>query len=293
MPGNPPGGGNWKFGGTPPCGGGKGRPPGAPGGGGGKGRPPGPAALPGGGMGSGGVLLAPGPPPTAAALRGGGKGGMEKLLEPERGGAGGGSIGVSWWSFPDGLLWVRRGGGVGGQQKGRTRNWHSLGESARTRRRAASRGTWRATSTAGRGTWHAGEAGRGHASWEGERRHAGGRGECAEAAEAAEAAGLILGQHGVVVGLALGGVGGGDGVDDGLGLLVADLLVVIDDVAQVVAARVVRLAHAHRVVREVDIAVVAEDCGSRARDACAGVSMWFGRSRMKVAWEDRAYTLAS
>lgn len=30
----------------------------------------------------------------------------------------------------------------------------------------------------------------------------------------AAAAGLVLGQHGVVVGLALGGVGGGDGVDD-------------------------------------------------------------------------------
>lgn len=35
-------------------------------------------------------------------------------------------------------------------------------------------------------------------------------------------AGLVLREHGVRVGLALGGVGGGDGVDDGLGLLVAD-----------------------------------------------------------------------
>lgn len=39
----------------------------------------------------------------------------------------------------------------------------------------------------------------------------------------------------------------------------ADLLVVVDDIAQVVAAGVVRLAHAHGVVGEVDIAVVAEE----------------------------------
>jgi hypothetical protein len=36
-------------------------------------------------------------------------------------------------------------------------------------------------------------------------------------------------------------------------------LVVVDDVAQVVAAAVVGFAHAHRVVGEVDVAVVAED----------------------------------
>lgn len=75
IPGNPPGGGNWKLGGIPPWGGGKGRPPG----GGGNGRPP---ALPGGGIGRGGVLVAP----PAVVLRGGGKDGIEKL-EPGRGGA--------------------------------------------------------------------------------------------------------------------------------------------------------------------------------------------------------------
>lgn len=37
----------------------------------------------------------------------------------------------------------------------------------------------------------------------------------------------------------------------------SDLLVVVDDIAQVVATRVMRLAHAHGVVGEVDIAVVA------------------------------------
>lgn len=36
-------------------------------------------------------------------------------------------------------------------------------------------------------------------------------------------------------------------------------LIVVDHVAQVVAAAVVGFAHAHRVVREVDIAVVAKD----------------------------------
>ena len=39
----------------------------------------------------------------------------------------------------------------------------------------------------------------------------------------------------------------------------SDLLVVVDHVAQVVAAGVMRLAHAHRVVGQVDIAVVAEE----------------------------------
>jgi hypothetical protein len=61
--------------------------------------------------------------------------------------------------------------------------------------------------------------------------------------------GLVLGEHGVGVGLALGGVGGGDGVDDGLGLFVADLLVVVDYIAEVVAAGVVRFADGHGVVR--------------------------------------------
>lgn len=39
----------------------------------------------------------------------------------------------------------------------------------------------------------------------------------------------------------------------------SDLLVVVDDVAQMVATRVMRLAHAHGVVGEVDIAVVAKE----------------------------------
>jgi hypothetical protein len=39
----------------------------------------------------------------------------------------------------------------------------------------------------------------------------------------------------------------------------SNLLVVVDDVAQVVATRVVRLADAHGIVGEVDIAVVAEE----------------------------------
>lgn len=69
MPGNPPGGGNWKLGGRPPCGGGKGRPPGAPGGGIGNALPPGDGL---------------GPPP---GVMGGGKGGIWKP-DPGRMGAG-------------------------------------------------------------------------------------------------------------------------------------------------------------------------------------------------------------
>jgi hypothetical protein len=40
---------------------------------------------------------------------------------------------------------------------------------------------------------------------------------------------------------------------------VADLLVVVDDVAEVVAPAVVCFPHAHAIVREVDVAVVAEE----------------------------------
>lgn len=75
------------------------------------------------------------------------------------------------------------------------------------------------------------------------------------------------------MGLALGGVRGGDGVDDRLRLLMTNLLVVIDDVAQVVSATVVCLAHAHTVVREVDIAVVAEDWKEEERRVSYGVHM--------------------
>lgn len=57
----------------------------------------------------------------------------------------------------------------------------------------------------------------------------------------------------------------------------SDLLVVVDDIAQMVATGVVRLAHAHGVVGQVDIAVVAEEfrhgCGrGRACQGSIGVS---------------------
>lgn len=61
--------------------------------------------------------------------------------------------------------------------------------------------------------------------------------------------------------MALCGVGGGDGVDNGLGFFLANLLVVVHHVPQVVSAGVMRLAHAHRVVRQIDITVVAEEFG--------------------------------
>jgi len=51
------------------------------------------------------------------------------------------------------------------------------------------------------------------------------------------------------------GIGFFGGGEEGRG----HTLVVVDDIAQVVAAVVVGLAHAHGVVREVDVAVVAED----------------------------------
>ena len=57
----------------------------------------------------------------------------------------------------------------------------------------------------------------------------------------------------------------------------SDLLVVVDDIAQVVATRVMRLAHAHRVVGEVDIAVVAEEL----RHGC-GRGVWVCRSAFPV-----------
>lgn len=61
------------------------------------------------------------------------------------------------------------------------------------------------------------------------------------------------------MGLPFGSIGRGDAVDDGLCLLVADLLVVVDDVAKMVATTVVGFAHRHGVVRQVDIAVIAEE----------------------------------
>ena len=54
----------------------------------------------------------------------------------------------------------------------------------------------------------------------------------------------------------------------------SDLLVVVDYIAQVVAARVMRLAHAHRVVGQVDIAVVAEEFRHGGAIAVACCSIW-------------------
>lgn len=97
------------------------------------------------------------------------------------------------------------------------------------------------------GRWEAGETeGWGWAlSWKA--REAKGRRECA--------------RHHCGIGerLALGGVRRGDRIDDRLGFLLTDLLVVLHHVTEVVAAGVMGLAHTHRVVREVDIAVVAKE----------------------------------
>lgn len=55
-----------------------------------------------------------------------------------------------------------------------------------------------------------------------------------------------------------------------MGLLVADLLVVLDDVTQMVTAAVVSLAHAHGVVRKVHIAVIACRCGEARVSGMSG-----------------------
>lgn len=47
-----------------------------------------------------------------------------------------------------------------------------------------------------------------------------------------------------------------DGLGWGEGEREKRTLVVVDDVSEVVASAIVRFAHAHRVVREVDIAVI-------------------------------------
>lgn len=57
----------------------------------------------------------------------------------------------------------------------------------------------------------------------------------------------------------------GDTVDDLLCLVARYLLVVGLDVAEVVATVVMGLAHAHTIVREVDIAIVTEELGHRVR----------------------------
>lgn len=171
-----------------------------------------------------------------------------------------GASSTGWWEGQ--AAWGRE-----GQAAGRG---HGCAVGARGRegeRRHAAAGRSRRWDHALRERRRAGEAGRGDASWEGEGR----RGEAL--------AWLVLRQHGVGVGLAFGSVGGGDGVDDGLGLLVADLLVVVDNVSQMVSTAVVRLPHTHGVVREVDIAIVTKELGHL--DWLAW-SAWlaFGRSRM-------------
>lgn len=51
-------------------------------------------------------------------------------------------------------------------------------------------------------------------------------------------------------------------------------LVVVYNIAQVVATAVVCFAHAHRVVGEVDIAVVAEDCTESCALVDGGLSIF-------------------
>ena len=68
-----------------------------------------------------------------------------------------------------------------------------------------------------------------------------------------------------------------DAVDYALRLLGSNLLVVVDDITEVVTAAVVSFAHAHRVVGEVDIAVVAEEFRHLGGGLSWEVSVWEGK----------------
>lgn len=130
-----------------------------------------------------------------------------------------------------GSSWGREG------KAARRRKWEAVG---RDRRHSIGAGRERrhaATTRRRRETLRELSGGSSRHAWEGRRdtTRESKRRECV--------AGLVLKKHRVCVGLALGGVGRGDGVNDGLGLFVADLLVVVYDVAQVVSAAVVCLAH--------------------------------------------------
>jgi hypothetical protein len=65
----------------------------------------------------------------------------------------------------------------------------------------------------------------------------------------------------------------------------SDLLVVVYHVAQVVATGVMRLAHAHRVVGQVDIAVVAEELRHGGVVAVARCSIWRALDNYATAME--------
>lgn len=66
-------------------------------------------------------------------------------------------------------------------------------------------------------------------------------------------------EHRVGAGLAFGGIRGRYGVDDRLSFLMTDFLIVIQHISLVVATAVVSLSHTHRVMSEIDIAIVAEE----------------------------------
>lgn len=69
--------------------------------------------------------------------------------------------------------------------------------------------------------------------------------------------GACLLQH--RIGLSFRSIGIRDRINNGLCLFVSNLLVVFCDVSQVVATSVMRLSNRHGVMREVDIAIIAEE----------------------------------
>lgn len=73
-----------------------------------------------------------------------------------------------------------------------------------------------------------------------------------------------------------------DTVDNLLGLVARDLLVVGLNIAEVVAAVVVRLPHAHTIVGEIDIAVIAEELRHRGAAVVLKAVVWIPISTYKV-----------
>jgi len=68
-------------------------------------------------------------------------------------------------------------------------------------------------------------------------------------------------QHWICASLSLRGVGGRDGVNDRLCFLMSNLLIILDHVPQMISSRIMCFAHTHRVMREVDIAVITKEFG--------------------------------
>lgn len=116
--------------------------------------------------------------------------------------------------------------------------------------------------------------------WEARHTHRGHARHSAHGASGEASAQVLLKQR---ICLAFCVVGIRDAVDDLLCLVARDLFVVGLDVAKVVASVVMRLAHTHTVVCEVDIAVVAEELGHRDLAVALSLMCWVPISMGRVS----------